>query len=387
MFKAIIAGLLGLVVLLAGPVVAENRRWPQEWRNSPVLMETRDVTLVAALPDPGEDGVDYFTLLDEVAQAWADATGFLTFRVVIEAPDDCGITTRCIGVSIPDAPCGLAEWPADAVGLYCSSEIAFHPTSATVSGVRFFNIAQHEIGHLLGLGHSQTIHTPMSTAGVEAFGQREPIDPLSVCLVAMVFQARECDGLSVSSVAIVDGTDADNLRVVMGASNDGGWTYKQSFDPEEEVEVYGAIVNLDWYKQGAVYRHGDYYHAVLAVADGRILARDGETEYVPLDMTNPFPLPVLTGTEWTTEGFVASATVTRLAGMPAALLPRTHCIGTLHEFTATFRWCDGYWGTAPVWNASLYDLVGQTVYLFIAWSDEDDPLRIFFGTEPLRLEF
>ena len=401
MSKTIVAGLLGLVALLAGPVVAENSRWPREWSNSPVLMETRDVTLVADLPGQagqGDEAMDYLTLLEEAAQAWADATGFLTFHVVTEALGGCGITTRCVGVSRPeDHPCSQDEW--NAAGLYCGNEIAVNPSLRSPDA--FFNTAQHEIGHLLGLGHSQIPDTPMGppTESTE-MSPRESIDPMSVCLVTMVFQVGECDDLSVSSVAVIDGSDAGNFRVVMGASNDGGWTYKHRFDPEEELVIYGAVVYLDRWKPIVVVpgtlppsrgpfgsiSYGSSYHAVLAAADGRILARDGETEYVPLDMTNPFPLPVLTGTESSSEGYVTSGTVTRLAGLPQVAW-NTRCLGTWRQITSTIRWCVGGLGWPPVFNASLYDLVGQTVYLFMAWSDEDDPLRIFFGTEPLRLEF
>ena len=128
----------------------------------------------------------------------------------------------------------------------------------------FRRVSLHELGHVLGLGHS-VFPRSMLSAGSDRARDTDTLSPDDICGVNIANGRLDGCSLLLQSPSTMTGKSTTAV-FVGGASRDRGATYETVFQSNESIDVMATVVVEDQHfeQQGRL-------HTVVELSDGTIL--------------------------------------------------------------------------------------------------------------------
>ncbi len=267
------------------------------------------------LPNVATDGTSFNVGFARAALEWQSQTR-ITIDVINQYIDPCTQTTPQQGllggldglssVDITPDICGVDffgplaalalptgfRWPTEAdpypIGDINEGDIFYNSAKewdiyggpARHEAVDFQRVSVHEIGHVLGLGHSVFTSTVM----YESVNDTTTAMPDDLCGIAISYGVPEDCSLLLDDSVTLSGKSTDAL-FTGGASTDHGLSFEAEFLSTNSIDVITTVVVEDAHigEEGRL-------HVVVMLEDGSLFAKDVEGGFNLLsEATMPLP--------------------------------------------------------------------------------------------------
>ena len=360
---------------------------------APKGVRDNQLTWYVHLPGELDSGESFFNLFRLASQNWMDVANFLNLDSIDEERPFCSddphtsieelsnsnlVSTvsfresaRCDADGF-DPLIGIAL-VLKGNGQVREADIAFNSSVDWESaGGLFLDAATHEIGHALGLGHSSI---PGAMMYKYSDGVTYDLTPDDLCGL-MVINGRREECMIGLGHPVTTGSNTSEAHFSGYASNDGGLSRKNVFRPNESVHIYATALrdSEHWVEAGSLHVVAQVGNA--PVEESTLFVLDENSEWVRI---GEGPLP-------------ASARYEPWRDNCGLLLPDSPPCApgtTIGDTSVESRDIAilGAGSSFPMVTGAMLGLEGQTLAFWIAYTIDDDPELLVYGSEPIRVEW